>query len=351
MSQGCSQKLLQNRGKIAARGIERLLSKRPELKKSLNRIALLKMHSDLSNSIAHLSGSLVVDDPDLFQDHIKWTEHYYRHRGIRPDILADQLEALSESISEFESYLEDSAPREALIHGMEWLHQHNYSVITDVEIPMCPEALEYTRILLDGDRQRAKSFIHDLKDAKWKTEEITTDVVQAAMYEIGRLWHTNQISSRRENTASKINRSVIMGLFSRSETDRPGEAKGICALYSPSGELHDLGIAILGEILKEHGLDVRKYGPNIPDHELINCLMPLKPDVMAVSITMAYDLAHLELLFDKIRSIEELGGMKIVVGGYMASKLKSAEQLSGADVIARNLNHGIDSILKAVQVE
>ncbi|TVQ14581.1 MAG: hypothetical protein EA364_04265, partial [Balneolaceae bacterium] len=175
---------MRNRGKIAGRSIEHLLNRRPDLKKSLNRLALLKMHSDLTNSIAHLSGSIVAEDPDLFYDHIKWTENYYRHRGVKPGILVDQLEALLKSIREFELLDSDNTASGIIYSGIEWLGNHRNSPTTNEEIPVSPEGLEYAAILLDGDELNAENYINELIEQKWAIEEIITDVMQPALYEV-----------------------------------------------------------------------------------------------------------------------------------------------------------------------
>ena len=349
MVQTCSHKLLRNRGKIASRSIEHLLNRRPELKNSLNRLALLKMHTDLANSIAYLSGAIVADDPALFHDHIIWTDNYYRHRGVKSEILTAQLEALLRSIREFEIQDGDNNPSCILHSGIDWLNRHRSLPSSDAEKPVCPEGLAYAAILLEGDEKKAVKFIHDLLQQKWGIEEVITDVTQQALCEVGRRWHTNQISSKRENCASRINRSIIMEFFKRN--NEPVPVIGKCALYSPAGELHNLGISFFGELIKQKGFEVHKFGPNIPDSEFIACLLTLRPDALAISITMAYDLAYLDVLLHKIRQNHELANMMIVIGGYLAGKLKSVAQLHGADVIARDLNHGINSVLETIHVE
>jgi methanogenic corrinoid protein MtbC1 len=349
MVQTCSHKLLRNRGRIASRSIEHLLNRRPELKQSLNRLALLKMHTDLVNSIAHLSGAIVAADPALFYDHIKWTDNYYRYRGVKSEILLAQLEALLRSIREFEMHDGDNTPSGILYSGIDWLNNHRNLPSSEEEIIVSPEALVYAAILLEGDEKEAEKFIHELLHQNWGIEEVITDVSQQALCEVGRRWHTNQISSKRENCASRINRSIIMELLKRNF--EPVPVIGKCALYSPAGELHNLGISIFGELIKLKGFEVQKFGPNIPDSEFIACLLTLRPDALAISVTMAYDLAYLDVVLQKIRQNHELDNMMIVVGGYMSGKLKSANQLPGSDVIARDLEHGINSVLETIKVE
>ncbi|MCA1800934.1 MAG: cobalamin-dependent protein [Rhodothermaceae bacterium] len=326
-----------------------MLNRRPELKKSLNRLALLKMQTDLANSIAHLSGSIVAGDPALFYDHIRWTENYYRHRGVKSDILFAQLDALLRSIMEFELQDGDNTPSGIIHSGIDWLKKHRSLPPSDEEIPVSPEGLTYAAMLLEGDEVKAEKFIHDLLIQKWGIEEIITDVAQQALCEVGRRWHTNQISSKRENCASRINRSIIMDLF--KPDSKPVPVIGKCALYSPAGELHNMGISIFGELIKQKGFEVHKFGPNIPDSEFIACLLTLRPDALAISITMAYDLAYLDIVLRKIRQNSELANMIIVVGGYLAGKLKSNDELYGADIITKDMDVGINSVLDAIQVE
>lgn len=349
MIQASSHKLLRNRGKIASRSIEHLLNRRPELKKSLNRPTLLKMHSDLTNSIAHLSGSIVAEDPELFHDHIKWTESYYVHRGLKPEILPDLLSVLNHSITECAYAIGDNTPSEFIRSGIEWLRKHRIAPTADEENPVCPEGYTFAAILLEDDLEKARAFIDDLIKQKWNVEEIVTDVVQAALSEIGSKWHTNHISSKREHAASKISRTVILDLLINQPKSE--SINGKCALYSPSGELHNLGITIFGELLKNQGIEVHKFGPNIRDSEFITCLQTIKPDALAISITMASDLAHLALILTKIRQTGDLEKLPIVVGGYLAGKLKSKNQLAGIDIIRCDLQQGINTIKKAIQVE
>ncbi|MFU8860017.1 MAG: B12-binding domain-containing protein [Cyclonatronaceae bacterium] len=253
------------------------------------------------------------------------------------------------SISEITCSSGDDTPTEIIHSGIEWLHNHRTASINDEENPVSPEGHAYAAILLEDDLEKARTYIDELIRQQWNIEEIITDVVQNALSEIGSKWHTNQISSKRENTASKINRSVILDLL---KNDLRGiSVTGLCALYSPSGELHNLGLTLVGELLKNQGIDVQKFGPNIRDSEFITCLQTLRPDALAVSITMASDLPNLAVVLNKIRQNPELDSMTIVVGGYLAGKLTSKGQLPGADVITNDLREGINSIKKSIQVE
>jgi MerR family transcriptional regulator, light-induced transcriptional regulator len=350
MVRSSEQKLLKERGKIAARSIKYLLAKRPDLKKRLNRLALLKMHRDLSDSIANLCGSIVAEDPGLFRDHIIWTENYYRFRGINTEVLFDQMEALKKSILEASTTGLESAPCDYLTDGMAYLQKYRSgSIPTDVMQLSSSVSIVYAHLLLDMDKRAAESYIGDLLESRWEIEDIISMITQPALNEIGRLWHTNQISSRMESNASRLNREIILGLFDKGI--KPEPTRGTCALYSPAGEMHDLGITILTQLLHHKSIRVLQFRPNIPDHELIELLIKNKPSVLGVSITMAYGLVPFELLTEKIKKQSELAGMKIIIGGYLANKLKKTGYFHGTDAIVKDLKQGIKTIVESIEFE
>ena len=170
----------------------------------------------------------------------------------------------------------------------------------------------YVRAQLQGDRGAALALVREALSSGMTVPAIQLEILQAAQYEIGRLWESNSISIAVEHQATAISQLALAFLYERLPRAQSNGKRVLLACVE--GELHDMGSRIAADFLEMDGFEVRFLGANVPASSLAERVQDYRPDLVALSATMTFHLPALEAAVQQVRST--LGrGVPILVGG------------------------------------
>ena len=185
---------------------------------------------------------------------------------------------------------------------------------------------------LAGDRQEAiRLLLDDGLRAGLDVQTILVEVIQRSQREIGRLWQQNLISVADEHLATAVSQLAMARLF--VEAPRRPRVGKLVTLACVEGELHDMGIRVAADVLEMEGFDVRLLGGNVPLDDLIARLRRERGDVLALSVTMTFNLPALRTAVPAVR--EAIGpDLPILAGGHAFAW--SPDAAAGLDLAARS---------------
>jgi len=187
----------------------------------------------------------------------------------------------------------------------------------DTHIP-APEGLDglcarYVEAQLAGDRREAlRIVLDDGLGRGHAVGDLQAHVVQAAQREIGRLWQINRISIAQEHMATAISHVVMSRLFDEARADPRLGKKVVVACIE--GEYHEFPARIVADFLDLGGFEVRYLGANVPTDDLMRLLREEKPDLLALSVTMSFNVATLRRVVTRLRL--EHPTLRVLVGGH-----------------------------------
>ena len=174
----------------------------------------------------------------------------------------------------------------------------------------------YLDAQLAGDRRAALRIVIDEGlGAGHPVHALHTGVVQAAQAEIGRLWQQNRISIADEHMATAISHVVASRLFEEATPQPRLDKRVIVACVE--GEFHDFPSRLVGDFLDLGGFDVLYLGANVPTDHLMAMLRDTTPDLLALSVTMSFNVPALRAALVRVRA--ELPSLPILVGGHALS--------------------------------
>lgn len=177
---------------------------------------------------------------------------------------------------------------------------------------MLPLTERYVRAQLTGERSAALAIVQEALASGLSVPRVHLEVIQAAQYEIGRLWERNQISIAEEHQATAISQLALATLYDKLPRARRNGRRVLLACVE--GELHDMGSRIVADFLEMDGFDVRLLGANVPAPTLAERVAASTPDLVALSATMSFHLPALERAIAAVRGSAH-GGVPILVGG------------------------------------
>lgn len=170
---------------------------------------------------------------------------------------------------------------------------------------------EFLQSLLAGKRHVSSQIIGNLAVAGLPVEDIYEKIIKKSLYNIGALWESGKISVASEHLASAIVESILNEMYSGIISKTKNNKTVIVA--SVENEAHQIGIKMVADIFEMHGWNALFLGANVPIKDLISFMENIKPDIIALSMSIYFHIPTLESTIKFITDINP--SMKILVGG------------------------------------
>lgn len=169
----------------------------------------------------------------------------------------------------------------------------------------------YMDQLRQGNRNGCRSLVEDLIKDDYDIHSIYLDLFQAALYEIGCLWESNQISVAVEHLASAITDELLNLLYPIIfNEEHIGKSAIITCIPN---ELHQIGARIVTDIFELNGWDGYFLGANTPVNDLLQMVDEKKPDILGLSMSLYMSTPYLEQSLTTLNT--EFPGLPTIVGG------------------------------------
>ncbi|HET9494894.1 MAG TPA: MerR family transcriptional regulator [Chloroflexia bacterium] len=164
----------------------------------------------------------------------------------------------------------------------------------------------------------------------YSIEDVSLQILQPALVEVGELWLDGEVSVATEHFASSFVRSRLANLFHSS----PHNAYGPLVLVGCApDEFHELGAMFLAVFLRRAGFRVVYLGQNVPLDSLQGMIAAMKPDAVCISATRAETAASLVRLSDYLAEMQRNRGRAplLAYGGQVFNRYPHiTERLGGA---------------------
>ena len=181
----------------------------------------------------------------------------------------------------------------------------------------------YLENLLQGNRRNCSAIAKQYLGQNPSFLQLYEEVFKVALYEVGRLWETNQLSVASEHIATAITEGILNEYFEQIISKKRLNRKVVVACVED--EKHQVGVKMVADTFEMHGWESFFLGSGIPLVELIRYIHEVKPDLLAISLTIYFNFANLIKMLKKLR--EEFPDLQIIIGGQ-AFKHFSTEMIS-----------------------
>jgi methanogenic corrinoid protein MtbC1 len=205
---------------------------------------------------------------------------------------------------------------------------------------MTAPARQFLDALLRGDRRAANELVDSRLDADPDLRRLYMDVVQPAMREVGRLWQENVISVAEEHLATAITQAAMGHAFERAYVWHDRRTPTLIAACAED-ERHQMGLRMLCDLLELEGWDTSYLGASVPVESLVSLVEKRKPDVVALSATIAPHLPRVRAAIAAIRASGVSPMPLIMVGGRALSNDPALATRLGADLTAADADEAV----------
>jgi len=204
-----------------------------------------------------------------------------------------------------------------------------------------PEALaaSYLAALMAGDRTAALHLIQRALADGMPLNTIYQEVLQPALYEVGRLWACDQLSVANEHLVTAVTRRVMEVCATTITPPPAGPPQIIATGVGP--ELHDIGLRMVADGLELRGWNTLYLGGNVPMNAIVALAVQQRVALVAVSITTSSYARYVRDLVTDLRQSAIGARVKVLVGGQPFNRTPELWRQVGADGTAADVTGAV----------
>ena len=325
---------------LAGYAATELLEREPALRDRFAPDAFASWKVHLTQRVLELAAALAAAEPRLFVSRVLWATKAFAARNAASSDIRASLEALRGT-------LEERLPAPARQAPVEYIER----ALAELNASPAPEgpqldpakpghrlALQYLEKIHAGDTSGAIQLIVDATAAGLEPRAAYFDVLLPAQREVGRLWHTGEVTVAEEHLVSHTT-GRTMAILAHSA--RPAVTNGKTAVVAAvNHNTHDLGLRAVADLYQMAGWRAIFLGADVPTADLPAVLGYFGADLLLIGASMSIQIPRVEEAIATIRGRCERP-VKIIVGGAAFDEVPDLWRKVGADGYAPAVDEAV----------
>ncbi len=199
---------------------------------------------------------------------------------------------------------------------------------------------KYLNSLLLGDRQSARKIIAEAMQCGRPAVNVYMDLIWPIMLEIDKLSRADRITPAQEHLASRINRTIVDQLQNKLPRKEAKNKKVV--VCSADGENNELGGQIIADLFESDGWDVKFLGGGMTSEDIMSFVHEFRPQFLVIYGTKPQQAPAIRALIDRIRQINAISDMKIMLSGGIFARNEGLWEEIGADMYAETAPEAVE---------
>jgi methylmalonyl-CoA mutase cobalamin-binding domain/chain len=300
---------------LARLTVDEQWARSPDLQVRYGDTGHAKCVQDVRYTLAALAQAIAVGSPRIFAAYIDWIKVLFAGLKIPVRELAESLEITGDVLcGRFPEAV--GVVRDYIDLGQRHLATAPDDIASylDNPHPLSALARAYLDALRDGDRPEAGRLILSAVAGGVNVKDVYQHVFLPVQHEIGRLWQLNQLGVAEEHYCTAATQLVMSQLHSHfANATRNGRRVVATCVGS---DLHEIGLRMVADFFELGGWDTYYLGANTPTSSIVQTLTTRGADILAVSATMSFHIKLVADLIERVRDVDSIRQIKILVGGY-----------------------------------
>jgi len=291
----------------------------------------------------YLQAALIASDPNIFIQYALWLKDVLSSRGVPTAHLSTSFEFI-------ESFFNNNIPAAEAVVVAATLNTARGALSLDTtlvpyeetDFQSLPETEHYRASILQGEHKTAMSLVTDSMNNGSTLTQVSVQMVQPALYQIGHLWQKNQITVSQEHLATAISQNVLASAYMQAHF---APAVGKTAMFAcVEGNHHSLGLRMLSDSFETAGWDVLYLGANLPMLDLVHQVDSKRPDLLALSVSLPNHIATARMTIELLHA--EMGSAcpEIWIGGLTTLPNQQIWRITQADGWAADALHALEQL-------
>jgi methanogenic corrinoid protein MtbC1 len=208
-----------------------------------------------------------------------------------------------------------------------------------------PHLDAFLRALVERDSTAARRAIDAALADDLLVDEIYTEVMQPALYEVGHRWALGDLNVAQEHYATTLAQSLL-DMLSANRLRPPPDGRLAIVTATPD-EQHSLGARMLADFLESDGWEVVLLGAGPPVRDVVELVDLERPDVVALSTSTPGVLPG---LVELTRALAELRPRPLILAGgrFWTAETSAAARELGADLVIGDAREAVARLRERV---
>lgn len=173
--------------------------------------------------------------------------------------------------------------------------------------------------LVDGNVVAVRKNVEAAIREKIPAIDILNKGLLAGMDEVGKLFKDGEMFVPEVLVAAKAMQAGIE-LIKPMLLESGVETKGKILTVTVEGDLHDIGIKLVGMMLECAGFEVFNIGVDVKAEKIVEKVKEITPDILGMSAMLTTTMANMKEVIDTLKENGLLVKTKVMVGGAPLSR-------------------------------
>lgn len=313
----------------AARWVfDRYCAQHPEAEARMGTAGARAFRQDVGYHVEHLTAALELEDPRVFASYMEWVAEVFTKRGLSLVGLGDSLGLLA---GFFRERLGDGAAAAESTLGTARAYLDDLRRRPPATGAAPPAELSrLARDMVRGDHRSAWTAIATMLEHGSSYVDVAVEAITPAMVQVGEGWQAYQLSVAQEHLATSNATLLLTKAFAAAPM---APLNGRRALFAAiEGNRHALGLQMLADTFALAGWEAQNLGADVPTGALLSQIDEFRPELVALSVTLASHLPTLRDAVARIRASQLDPEPRIMVGGQVFKERPELWRAVGADL-------------------
>ena len=335
---------------IAEWTVTALYERRPDLNARYGAEGRALWKSEMLNRLQHLAEAIAVDRPVLFVVSVEWARAAFLARDMDEADLIDSLETLEATLrEELPTQIAARASRflregiDAVRNGSLEMGEGVLASSVEAEGADTERARAYLRHLLERHQSRAVDVLLDAVQSGRSVADVYETVIKPALGEIGRMWHLGEATVADEHYVTVATQNALSVVRAKLPQAKRNGKRALAA--SVGGDLHDIGIRMVTDLLESEGWQVDCLGANMPTTDLVEHTVDevgrQQFDLIALSASTGLAVRGVAGAIEALRAACPETRVPIMVGGGVFATAPDLWKVVGADGCATSASDAV----------
>jgi len=195
--------------------------------------------------------------------------------------------------------------------------------------------------IISGDAEPATRLTQEALDAGASPMDIVDNGMVIAMDEVGRRFSAGEFFIPEMLIAARAMQHALQLLKPHLAAGRVS-SRGVIALGTVQGDLHDIGKNLVGMLLEGAGFQVVDLGVDVPASRFVDALKEEEADVLAMSALLTTTMPQMRDTVEALTEAGLRGQVRVMVGG--APLTQAYAHKIGADAYAPDAASAVEVV-------
>ncbi len=169
--------------------------------------------------------------------------------------------------------------------------------------------------VFDGDENNTVELVKKALDEGKTANEILDEALVAGLRDCGDGFEKGEkfipemlMSSEAMKKAMEILRPLLL-------SGTGGGSAGKAVLATVEGDVHDIGLELVGTMFETAGFEVRNMGPDVPTEDIIAAVKEDKPHILGLSALLSNTMDIMPDILEELEKADLRNSVKVMIGG------------------------------------